>query len=223
MKKADCDSKMVTVENGFRKNISERKIHVKETGRLLRKGIPVLLSGLLLLLTGCGGRIAKVDTNTLIVDKEGIEDISVEDYSGLDVSGDDLKAYINEQIGKYQAGGSGTVTIEKLKLKDGIAKLSMRYDSIETYNAFNGTQYSLIPVSDWSYEDNQIKTLTNAEGESLDTETAKTLLSDSENRVLIVPAATDVWIDGNILAYCGASGIEGQTLHADEGAVIIFK
>lgn len=196
---------------------------MKEAGRLLKKGIPVLLSGLLLFLTGCGSMIAKVDTNTLIIDKEGIEDISVEDYSGLDVTETDLENYINEQIGKYQAGGSGTVSIEKLKFKDGIVRLSMRYDSMETYNAFNGTEYSLIPASDWSYEDNEIKALTNAEGQNLDTETAKAMLSDSENRVLIVPAATDVWIDGSILAVCGASGKEGQTLHADEGAVIIFK
>lgn len=196
---------------------------MKETDRLFKKRIPVLLSGLLLFLTGCGSMIAKVDTNTLIINQEGIEDISVEDYSGLDVSETDLENYINEQIGKYQAGGSGTVALGKLKFKDGIAKLSMQYDSIDTYNAFNGTEYSLIPASDWSYEDNQIKTLTNAKGEDLDAETAKALLSDSENRVLIVPTATDVVIDGSILAFCGASGSEGQTLHADEGAVIIFK
>ncbi len=175
------------------------------------------------MLAGCGGMISKVDTNTLVIGKDEIEDIAVEDYSDLDVSKEALETYINEQISKFQAAGSGTVTMEDVKLRDGIAKLSMTYDSIDTYNAFNGTEYEMMPASEWKYDKELLDKLSAIDGKSLDEKEAEALMSDEENQVLIVPVDTDVLIKGSILAFCGGTYKEENTLHATEGAVIIFR
>lgn len=180
----------------------------------------VLLSAMLMLLTACGSVVSRYDTNTLVVSMDGIQDISVQDYSGLDVTKEALQAYVEEQISAYQA--SGAVVLDEITLSDQIAKLALTYDSIDTYNAVNGTEYSLISAKDWEYKAKDIKSMVSLTDGALEEEEVKALLTE-DAKVLVLTGKTDVVISGTILAYTGAEYVDDSTLHADEGTIVIYK
>ncbi len=192
---------------------TERKIDVKKIICIM------IFCGLL--LTACNGVTGRYDTNTLIITKDGIQEISIEDYSSLDVTKEQLQAYIEEEISPYQS--SGAVVMDEFTYKDNIAALAISYDSMETYNAFNATDYELISAGDWKYKASQIKNMVSAEGESLTEEDVNLILEDADASVLLLDAQTDVVIKGELLAFSGAEYEDGDTLHANEDTIIIFK
>lgn len=192
----------------------ERKINVKKTAF-------VLITGMLMLLTACGGVVSQYDTNTLVIAEDSIQEISVEDYSGLNVTKEELQSYIDEQIAAFETADA--VVMNELAFNGSIAKLAISYDSMETYNAFNGTDYELIPASEWKYKSSQIKNMVSLENGSLEEEEVKAFLEDADTEVLIINASIDVKLKGDILAFCSAEYVEEDTLHADEGTIIIFK
>lgn len=186
----------------------------------MKKTAMVLLSAMLIFLTACGSVVSKYDTNTLVISKNGIQDISIEDYSGIDVTKEDLQSYIEEQISAYQT--SGAVVLDELTLSDQIARLALTYDSIDTYNAVNGTEYTLISAKDWEYKSKDVKSMVSLSDGALEEAEVKALLTE-EAKVLVLTGKTDVVISGTILAYTGAEYVDDSTLHADDGTIIIYK
>ena len=186
----------------------------------VKKGAMVLLLAMLMLLTACGSEVDKYETNTLVLKADSIQDISVEDYTGVDVTKEALQAYIEEQLSAYQ--NSGAVVLDELTLNNQIARLSLTYDSIDTYNAVNKTEYSLVSAKDWKYKEEDLKSMVSPENKALDAAEVEALLTEGA-KVLVVSQKTDVVISGTILAYAGGEYDAETALHADEGAIIIYK
>lgn len=180
----------------------------------------VLFFTMLMLLTACGSTVSKYETNTLVLTDEEIQDISVEDYTGMEITKEALQAYIEEQISAYQANGA--VVLDELTMNDQIAKLALTYDNIDTYNAVNHTEYRLLSAKDWEYEPEDLKTMVSPADGALDEAGVKALLTENA-RVLVLTAKTDVVVKGTILAYANGEYADSTVIHADEGTVIIYQ
>lgn len=186
----------------------------------MKKRVAALLFTMLVFLTACGSTVDKYETNTLILGNNGIQDISVEDYTGMDITKEALQTYIEEQISEYQA--SGAVVLDELTLHNQIAKLALTYDSMDTYNAVNQTEYSLVSAKDWKYNSDDLKGMVSPSDGAMDAADIEALLTE-EAKVLRITAKTDVVVSGTILAYAGGEYADETVIHADEGTIIIYK
>lgn len=186
----------------------------------MKKTVAILCLAVLMLLSGCGSVVSKYETNTLVLAKDSLQDISVEDYTGVDVTKEAMQSYIEEQISAYQA--SGAVVLDELSLNDQIAKLALTYNSIDTYNAVNGTDYILVSGKDWKYEPQDVKSMVSPKDGALEEAEVKALLTE-DAKVFVLTGKTDLVVSGTILAYKGAEYVEDSVLHGDEGTIVIYK
>ena len=187
----------------------------------MKKMAVVALTGMMLCLTGCGSVAGKYDANTLIITKDNTyTDVSVEDYTGLDVTKEDLQSYVEKQISTYQADES--VKLDELTLEKNTAKLVMSYQNIEVYNAVNGTAYQAVEAGSFQYSDQDVKGMVSPDDGALDETAVSELLQKEDARVLVLSADTDVVVKGKLLAYKDAE-YENGTLHAKDGSVIVYK
>ena len=187
----------------------------------MKKIAAMVLTGMMLCLTGCGGVAEKYDTNTLIITKDNTyTDISVEDYTGLDVTKEDLQAYVEQQISAYQ--NDETVKLEEITLEKHTAKLVLTYQSMDAYNAVNETAYEAVQAGGWKHSGQDVKGMVSPDDGALDETAVSALLEKEDTKVLVLTADTDVVIKGKLLAYKGAE-YENGTLHAKDGSIVLYK
>ncbi len=112
-----------------------------------------LIAGIILVVamaTGCTNISKDATDNTFIINKNGsITDISVEDYTDVSFSIDDLERFVTDAVSDYnQKKGEDSISLESYTEENKIVKLIMNYNNIEDYNAFNGTNFTIEKVSD---------------------------------------------------------------------------
>ncbi len=188
-----------------------------------KRMIMLVVAVMLLGLTACNHVMNNTERNTLRIESDGITDISVEDYSNVDFTEEDLRAYIDAQVTAFTEKNSGTVAVKDLSIQGTTVKLAMNYDTIVTYNAFNGTAYDMTPANLWN-EEIKDDVFTAADGAKLDKAAVEGLLAEDGVNVLQIAETTDVVLSGKVLAYSGCTMLDEKTVQVtDETAVIIYK
>ncbi len=149
-----------------------------------------LIVGIILLasmVTGCTNISKDATENTFIINKDGsITDVSVEDYTESSFSIDDLERFVTDAVSDYnQKKGEDTISLESYTEENKIVKLIMNYNSIEDYNAFNGTEFSIEKVSD-----------SKLTGDFVDAKGTDTTVGDIDGtyNVLTIDVDTEVYI-----------------------------
>ena len=89
------------------------------------------------LFAGCGMGVRSASTS-LTIDETGklLEEI-VESQGNDDFTAEELKSYIDQQIGLYNQSREGAVKLNTCSVQNGEVKISMEYASCEDYAAFN--------------------------------------------------------------------------------------
>lgn len=156
------------------------------------------------LFAGCGGRL-NVDRSTVYVQKKGT--IQSADVIALDKDYYDeaeLEEGIKNQVEEYCSEAGERVFVESFAVKDGVARLGMKFTSYEDYQ-------SLLQIE--LYSDNIVKA--QADGYEFDvpffavSDGEKTsvslsdVLSEDDNKVVIIRANVDVKVDGTVLYVSG--------------------
>ncbi len=153
------------------------------------------------LLSGCSSK-TDVDTSTVFIEKKGkIISVDVEhldkDYYDIE----ELKEYITEHVEDYTEKNGDTVEESSFDVKDGIAKLTMEYDSYEDYTKFNGVElYSGTVVGaqadgyDFDMEFYRVE-----DSKKQEKAEKSAVLADDDNKIVIIKANVDVKIPGTIL------------------------
>ncbi|SFA70475.1 hypothetical protein SAMN05216249_101121 [Acetitomaculum ruminis DSM 5522] len=79
------------------------------------------------------------DKSTLVIGEKGqLTEAVIEEFDEKQLSSDDLKTYIDEEIKAYNDNtGEERIKIESFKVEDNIAKVYLKYDSVKDYAAFN--------------------------------------------------------------------------------------
>lgn len=153
------------------------------------------------LLSGCSQQ-TDVETSTVFIEKKGsVVSVDVEKFDKDYYEAEELETYIEKQVDEYD-GEDGSVEKSSFDVKDGVAKLKMRYGSYEDYEKFNGIEFYIGSV-----------VTAQAEGYGFDTEfyrvsedfkdkktvDSSEVLADDDNKVAVIKANVDVQVPGKIL------------------------
>lgn len=153
------------------------------------------------LLSGCS-KMADVDTSTVFIEKKGkIVSVDVEhldkDYYDIE----ELKEYIEQHVEDYTEKNGNTVEKASFDVKDGIAKLTMKYDSYEDYAKFNGVELycgTVVGAQADGYEfDTEFYRVEDAEKKEK-ADKADVIAGD-DNKIVIIKANVDVKVPGKVL------------------------
>ncbi len=194
-----------------------------------RKGLLCLaMAGLL--LTGCGGgtglKAGKIDTNTLIIDKDGgAFNGIVESFEKDYYEEGELKEFLDGWIEDYNAGkGKDQVTLESFLVQDKEASMVVKYKTLEDYAAINNTEAGIVSYEEAKNQGLLPESMVNmADGSTVARENLET---DAGAKVLFLVEEYDVVVDGKVLYYSNSALISGNdSVHTkgDGSAVIIYK
>lgn len=135
-----------------------------------------------------------------------------------------MKAYIKQTIAEYEeTKDSGEVSMDSFSVNNKIAKVLLTFDSVDTYKAFQGEEFQVIPAEE--VEDNLVLPDTFVDAEK-DTKVDKeTVLKNKELKFLIVEEALSIQLEGTIKYYSEAN-LTGDNLIQTTGkkrAVIVYQ
>lgn len=150
------------------------------------------------LFSGCGS-YAKVDDSTVFVLKKGdIVSTDVEAFS-KDYSESELKDYVDGAIDEFNSKHTDMkVKKDKLKIKDDVAKLTLKYDSFEAYTKFNGVDLFVGTIRDafdagYAFD---VKFVSVEDGKPV--EEADVFALDNSSKIVIYRGSNDLQVDGKI-------------------------
>lgn len=161
------------------------------------------------ILSGCAGK-TDADTTTVFVDKKGhITGVDVEKLDQDYYDEEELKNYIADRIESYRSENGNTVEETSLQVKDGVAKLKMKYDSAEDYKKFNGITFfagTIAEAQEAGYDfDAEFFAPDEEEDEALTGVDKKDVLADDGCKVVIIKACVDVSVKGDIRYVSGTA------------------
>lgn len=163
------------------------------------------------MLTGCGETKLESDADIVYVDKKGaVTSIDVGELDQSYYSEDELKAFVGTEVDAYTAeNGADTVSLDSLTVEDQVAKLTLKYKTVEDYAAFNGIEL---------YQGKVVKALASGYDFNVDfakvensavTGSASTrdIYAEDDLKVVIIRANIDVKVAGEI-CYVSSQNVE---------------
>ncbi len=150
---------------------------------------------------GCGTTLES-ETSVVYVDKKGtVVSLDVEELGHAYYDETELEEFVKEAVDAYTAEhGKGTVTLDKITVEDGTARMQMTYKTAADYAGFNGIEL---------YQERVVTSL--ADGYAYDGDFAKVeagkvtgaatkqeIYGEEDLKVVIIRANTDVKIEGEI-------------------------
>lgn len=127
-----------------------------------RKCAALILAAVLTLsVTGCGGNIdvSKFAENTLVINKDGsVTEVSVESFGEDYYTQEALESFVNAEVDGYNGqhpSASGkekdkVVTVDTIKVKDGSARVVLKYADAQAYRDFNNASLDCVKASELS-------------------------------------------------------------------------
>ncbi|MCC8150659.1 MAG: hypothetical protein LIO96_04180 [Lachnospiraceae bacterium] len=104
----------------------------------IKTAVLPLLAVSLCMLTSCGS--TAVTENTIELKKGGkVVEYIVEDFEASYYDADEMKSFIDAQVEAYLEESDGSIRVSKDKVEDGVAYVTITYDSADTYADFTGT------------------------------------------------------------------------------------
>ena len=175
------------------------------------------------LMTGCDNYEKQYDSNTLVVKRNGsVVEISVEDFKDSTVDAGGITAYVEDQIDTYNETSDSEIKMKSINTDDmSHVKLVLSYKDIDSYDAFNLLDYTLVDIADVNEAD--------LKGSFTSADDIKTspadIMSEEKAQVLSVTEATDVVVKGDILYYNDEVTVKDgvATTSGNKVAVIVFK
>lgn len=153
------------------------------------------------LFSGCGTTLES-DTTVVYVDEKGaVISLDVEELDQDYYDQAELEAFVTDAVEKYTAEhGKDSVKVESLTTEAGIAKLKMKYKTAEDYSDFNGIElYQGKTVTclaaGYPFDVDFVKV---EEGKVVGEATKQDIYADTELKVVIIKANTDVKVAGEI-------------------------
>ncbi len=185
-----------------------------------RKGILIGLLFGIVLLAGCSKGLDSFEANTMTIGKDGtIQDVSVEDFSDGNYDMNNLESFINDEIADYNdSAGTESIILGQFETENKLAKLQLNYTTMEDYNNFNNTDYSLTSFADSTISGSVTSV---SDGSSV----AIADIEDKEYQVLKVADAMNIIFQGKAVYYnSDVTENNGVFTSSGEGtAIIIFK
>ena len=161
------------------------------------------------LFSGCGTTLES-DTSVVYVDEKGaVISLDVEELDQDYYDKTELETFVTDAVKEYTTEhGKDSVKMESLTVEDGVAKLKMKYKTIEDYSNFNGIELYQGKVvtclaAGYPFDVDFVKV---EAGKVTGEATKQDIYADTELKVVIIKANTDVKVPGEI-CYVSAENV----------------
>lgn len=169
------------------------------------------------LLTGCGNPLKKMEASTIYVKEDNsITSISIEDFDKDYYVESELDSLIKTEVEEHNKQfGDKHVKVDKLKVEDKKATLTMEYASVEDYNEFNDSDFIIGQIAG-----------SNLAGEFVD-ETGKAVAlddikKDDKLKVIKTSEPTQVMVKGKVVYYTNGLELMDKNLVKTKDGVINY-
>lgn len=174
-------------------------------------------------LAGCGKKEsgqqdgAAPDSNVAEIGKDGVVTNNIEeDFSSGYYDEESLEEFILKEAGRYNSrAGEDRIAVKKLEVKKETARLTMQYQSVEDFGAFNGYTIFCGTIAQAYDEGYNLDTeLMDVDGEGVSI-TRDQLLEMGSRKIIIAELPADEWLtiraSGKILYQSGAESAKKDT------------
>lgn len=194
-----------------------------------RRILYILLMISLFIFTSCNGNqdlIAKdIQVNTLLVNKNGaVQSAIVGDFDKPYYNEEEIKNFVDEEVTGYnETKTKDAVTIKSFEIKDNIAKIILKFSSIEHYATFNQVEAAYLTTKEaLKRKDIPDEFINEKDGETISKEEA---LNDDKYKVIIISEPLDIRVDGKVKCYANSVLLNDKAVHsAEEGiSVVVIK
>ena len=195
--------------------------------RNAKAAVFLLLAGMQT-LTACSG--AKEESSVSLSDDGAVKTAIVEDFDKSYYDKDELQQMILEEVTSYnRSSGQGAVTVDKISVEEGIARVRMTYASSEDYAAFNDGIFFVGTISEAQQAGYDLNKVLVSVTDSLDTIGMSDMLAMKDVKILITDMKETISLDGR--AFYISSNVTAdkkcKTVSFDEAseemAYIIYK
>ncbi len=203
----------------------------------MKRVAAVLCSAVLLtcILASCGASDT-ADETTVTENESSVEltksgrviEYAIEDFSADYYNADELEDFVKEQIDAYEENNKGRIKVKRERVRKGTARLTLRYNSVDTYAAFNGVECFSGTVDEakeagydfsmnfiLAQEEEVVEEEVTVDGEETVSETllsgqitvpGKTVAGDDSLKVLIIETDMDVTVPGEVQYFYSTNG-----------------
>ena len=143
-------------------------------------------------LTGCAlfNPLASFDETAVVIGKSGeIRELVVESFSEASYSEAEFESFIYSQEESYNALEEDSVTIDRVRLKDGRLRMEATYADAYAYSGFNGIIFEITDFDAWEAKDSLSEELL-----AQMTESPKYVLTT--NGIFLVRVPEKIWYAG---------------------------
>ncbi len=94
------------------------------------------------LLSACGSSESSVTQSTVELTKKGeVVEYTIESFAASYYDAEELQTYIDSTVEDFLSANDGTVEVKKDEVEDGVAYVTISFDSAQTYAAFYDTDF----------------------------------------------------------------------------------
>lgn len=195
--------------------------------KLAKSAVLLLILGTLS-LSACVG--SKEESSISLLEDGAVKATIVEDFDKSYYDKDELQQMVLEEVVSYNRSfGEGVISVDKVSVEDGIARVEMTYADSTAYAAFNGGAFFLGSVTDAQEAGYDLNKVFVSATDQLVTAGMTDILEMRDARILITDMKDPVVLDGKAVYVSGnvKTDKKCKTVSFDEAseemAYIIYK
>lgn len=195
--------------------------------KLAKSAVLLLILGTLS-LSACVG--SKEESSISLLKDGAVKATIVEDFDKSYYDKDELQQMVLEEVVSYNRSfGEGVISVDKVSVEDGIARVEMTYADSTAYAAFNGGAFFLGSVTDAQEAGYDLNKVFVSATDQLVTAGMTDILEMRDARILITDMKDPVVLDGKAVYVSGnvKTDKKCKTVSFDEAseemAYIIYK
>ncbi len=205
---------------------------MKNSNQSVSRGIFCVLGAIsMLTMVSCGSMKSGADGTSVSLDKNGTVQSNIrESFEESYYDEDELLQMILTQAASYnRKAGSGSIAVEKVEVKDGVAEVQMTYAKAKDYASFNKMVFFVGNAKEADQEGYELNVVLSGVKNPQETVGKGDILAMEDEMLLITDAADTIKLDGKALYVSENVTVSGngktvcRSLDSEGLAYIIFK
>ncbi len=205
---------------------------MKNSNQSVSRGIFCVLGAIsMLTMVSCGSMKSGADGTSVSLDKNGTVQSNIrESFEESYYDEDELLQMILTQAASYnRKAGSGSIAVEKVEVKDGVAEVQMTYAKAKDYASFNKMVFFVGNAKEADQEGYELNVVLSGVKNPQETVGKGDILAMEDEMLLITDAADTIKLDGKAIYVSENVTVSGngktvcRSLDSEGLAYIIFK
>lgn len=205
---------------------------MKNSNQSVSRGIFCALGAIsMLTMVSCGSMKSGADGTSVSLDKNGTVQSNIrESFEESYYDEDELLQMILTQAASYnRKAGSGSIAVEKVEVKDGVAEVQMTYAKAKDYASFNKMVFFVGNAKEADQEGYELNVVLSGVKNPQETVGKGDILAMEDEMLLITDAADTIKLDGKAIYVSENVTVSGngktvcRSLDSEGLAYIIFK